>query len=130
MTPSSSTGSMARGMGRPRDKHNSRSSLLLLVGLVLLALVIISQLGENGFVSWLKLRHNVRTLEAETTRLEIDNKSLAGRIDAVTNDQATLEKIAREKFNMKRPNEEVLMVLPPVEGTDSAHNPGSKSPNR
>ncbi len=113
-TSSFSGKSMAHSPGRPGGRRGSHSPLLLLLGLFLLALVVISQLGENGIVSWWKLRAEVADLQAETTGLQERNRELEARIDALLTDPATLEKIAREQFNMQRPDEEVLMILPPA----------------
>jgi len=104
---------MALAADRARNRRSSRASLLFCAGLFLLALVVISQLGENGLVSWLRLRSQVAELSVETDGLEAANADLQERIDAVLNDPATLERIAREKHNMKRPGEEVLVILPP-----------------
>ncbi len=127
-TPQSRT--MAHSPARAADKRNFRSSLLFLLGLFLLGLVVISQLGENGFASWLNLQSKVQELEESTANLERQNQELEARIDAVTNDPATLEKIAREQLDMQRPDEEVLMVLPPAQTPGQGHKngPGNNLP--
>ncbi|PJA73507.1 hypothetical protein CO151_13410 [bacterium CG_4_9_14_3_um_filter_65_15] len=108
--------SMALAADRARNRRSSRASLLLCAGLFLLALVVISQLGENGLVSWLRLRSQVSELSRDTDELETANADLEGRIDAVLNDPQTLERLARERHNMKGPGEEVLMILLPGQG--------------
>ncbi len=39
-------------------------------------------------------------------------RELTARLEALQNDPVALEKLAREELNMRRPDEEVLMVLP------------------
>ena len=40
------------------------------------------------------------------------NRELTERLEALQNDPRELEKVAREEQNMRRQDEEVLMVLP------------------
>ncbi len=111
---------MAMAANRSRQRGGTRASLLFLAALFLLALVVISQLGENGLVSWLKLRREIRTLETETSALERGTAELERKIDAVLNDPLTLEHLARERCNMKAEGEEVLVILPPTAPDDGA----------
>jgi cell division protein FtsB len=90
----------------------ARHSLAILVGGGLLLMLILSQLGENGVVSWFHLVGREKQLRAEVAALEQENRELAERLGALQNDPAALEKLAREQLNMRRPGEEVLMVLP------------------
>ena len=98
--------------GRPAAGVLNRHSLSFLVGAGLLVLLVLSQLGENGIVAWLHLSQRHETLEADVARLEEENRLLRARLDALRTDPEALEKIAREKYNMRRDDEEVLMVLP------------------
>ena len=98
--------------GRPAVGVLNRHSLSLQVGVGLLVLLILSPLGENGIVAWSHLRQRHATLEADVARLERENRLLESRLEALENDPEALEKIAREKYNMRRDDEEVLMVLP------------------
>ena len=98
--------------GRPSVGVLNRHSLSLLIGAGLVVLLVLSQLGENGIVSWFNLRARHARLEEDVARLEEENRALKARLDALENDPFALEKLAREKFNMRREDEEVLMVLP------------------
>jgi cell division protein FtsB len=112
-SPAKPTAAGARFVrGRPAAGVLNRHSLSLLVGAGLLALLVLSQLGENGVVAWLNLSQRHATLEADVARLEEENRLLRARLDALRSDPEALEKIAREKYNMRRDDEEVLMVLP------------------
>jgi len=101
--------------GNPTGSVLARHSLAILVGAGLLMMLILSQLGENGIVSWFHLAGQEKQLREEVTVLEKQNRELSERLDALKNDPWALEKIAREEQNMHRPEEEVLMVLPPNE---------------
>jgi cell division protein FtsB len=90
----------------------ARHSLTILVGGGLLLMLTLSQLGENGIVSWFHLVSREKQLQEEVAALEQENRELTERLEALKNDPAALEKFAREELNMRRPDEEVLMVLP------------------
>ena len=99
--------------GRPAGTVLARHSLAILIGSGLLMMLILSQLGENGIVSWFRLVSRENQLREEVAALELQNRELTRRLEALKNDPAALEKIAREEQNMRRPEEEVLMVLTP-----------------
>jgi cell division protein FtsB len=98
--------------GRPSVGVLNRHSLSLVVGAGLLVLLVLSQLGENGIVSWFNLRARHTQLQEDVARLEEENEALRARLDALATDPEALEKIAREKYNMRREGEEVLIVIP------------------
>jgi len=91
----------------------ARNSLAILVGTGILMMLVLSQLGENGIISWFHLVGREKHLREEVADLEQQNLELTGSLEALENDPRALEKIAREEHNMKRSEEEVLMVLPP-----------------
>ena len=101
--------------GNPAGSVLARHSLAILVGAGLLMMLVLSQLGENGIVSWFHLVSREKQLREEVTALEQQNRELSERLEALENDPRALEKIAREEQNMHRPDEEVLMVLTPDE---------------
>ena len=99
--------------GNPSSGVFNRQSVTLLIGISLTVLLVLSQLGENGVVSWFKLRAAQKELRAEVAALEDENRALRERLDALQKDPWALEKLAREKYNMLGPGEEVLMVVSP-----------------
>lgn len=109
-TPSPAGDKFVRG--RPSVGVLNRHSLSLVIGAGLLVLLVLSQLGENGIVSWFGLRARHAQLEQDVARLEEENAALRARLDALATDPEALEKIAREKYNMRREGEEVLVVIP------------------
>jgi cell division protein FtsB len=100
-------------LGRPRIRGRAWRSLpwlSLVAAVVLLALPLF---GENGLAMYFKLRgerdqirHEVQVLQAEADSLEL-------AIDQLATDPAALERIAREEYNMRRPKEEVLLLVKP-----------------
>ena len=85
-------------------------------GLVALAVVIVllalSQFGEDGLATLLRLRSQEKELVNDVLVLEQENHDLEDKIDGLANDPSVLEAIAREDHNMQKKQEEVLMVLP------------------
>jgi cell division protein FtsB len=71
------------------------------------------QFGENGIFALFHLQAHEARLRQEVVALEADNTELAGQIGALATDPAALEKLAREKHNMRRPDEAVLTVSTP-----------------
>ena len=98
--------------GRPSVGVLNRHYLSWVIGAGLLVLLVLSQLGENGIVSWFNLRARHAQLEEDVERLEQENEELRARLDALATNPEALEKIAREKYNMRREGEEVLVVIP------------------
>ena len=98
----------------PRKSIARRTAYL--VGVLLTAAVVsVPLLGENGVAAWLKLNSRQKKLAREVAELERSQAELEARLDALRNDPATLEKVAREEINMRGKDEEVILVLPESE---------------
>lgn len=80
--------------------------ILFLIGVVFLFF------NESGIFKYLKLNSEVKSLKEQIKDLESDNKNLESEIDSLRNKvPAKIEKIAREKYNMKRPNEKSIEII-------------------
>jgi len=84
--------------------------LTLVTAVVLLALPLF---GENGLAMYFKLRGERDGIRREVQVLQAEADSLAQAIELLATDPAALERIAREEFNMRRPQEEVLLLVKP-----------------
>jgi len=60
-----------------------------------------------GIVSYMSKRSELKRAEAETISLQEANKELQAEIDRLLSDPVYLEQLAREKYNMLKPNERV-----------------------
>jgi cell division protein FtsB len=68
--------------------------------------------GDNGlFRIWDRSRQIAAT-RAQIAALEDGNARLLEEMDLLRNDLKTIERIARERYGMVRPNESVYMVYP------------------
>ena len=90
----------------------ARRTCSWLVGLVLLALVLFSVLSENGLGEYLRLRRQHDRLEQELQTLRTETAQIEERLEALRTDPFALEKLARERYNMRREGEEVLLLVP------------------
>ena len=98
--------------GGPQKGLPAGRLLFIVAGLGLVALAILVQFGESGIFSLWDLKAREAELSAEVTGLETANAELANQLEALDKDPAVLERIAREEHNMRREDEEVLLVLP------------------
>ena len=101
--------------GNPQGNSLARHSLFFLVGLGLVIVTALVQFGENGIFAFFDLQGREAELRQEVAELESQTQDLDLQPQALAEDPEALEKLAREKHNMRRPEEEVLMVLPPAE---------------
>ncbi|MHB8078121.1 MAG: FtsB family cell division protein [Candidatus Krumholzibacteriia bacterium] len=97
--------------GRPPGRASLRWPLLGLVALGLGLLTATTLLGDNGIATHRRLVRDRATVAAEVERLRAQRRELQTRIDALNTSPAALERIAREKYGMKRPGEEVIELI-------------------
>lgn len=95
---------------------------LWMAGIVVLAGVALVQFGESGVPAWRRLRAQDAELAREVDDLARQNDDLRRDLKSLYEDRETLERLAREKAGMKRPEEAVLKVLP-VAAKDDAGEP-------
>lgn len=80
-------------------------------GLVVLGGVLFGLLGgEYSTLDWWTLRRQVEREREAIARLEREVDSLAPLADALENDPAMQERVARERFGMIRPGEILYQV--------------------
>ena len=108
----------------PQRGDLARRSLVAVVVVAAAVFAVLAQLGENGIVTWWRLRGEAGRLERRVTELEARNAAMAGRLDELATDREALEALAREKYGMRRADEEVLTVLqPPADPEQDAEKP-------
>ncbi|MFT5314673.1 MAG: cell division protein FtsB [Candidatus Krumholzibacteriia bacterium] len=98
--------------GKPASTFFARRSLYVLVGLGMLGFVAAGQIGTNGIFAFFELQKREAELRQEVAELDTANYNLDKQLESLANDPEALEKLAREKHNMRREGEEVLHVLP------------------
>ncbi|MBE0564359.1 MAG: septum formation initiator family protein [Krumholzibacteria bacterium] len=99
----------ARGV--PQRGDLARRSLLALVVGAAAVFAVLAQFGENGIVTWWRLRGETARLEGQVADLERQNALVDARLAELAADPEAVEFLARERYGMRRPDEEVLTVL-------------------
>ena len=99
---------------RPGSRQRSWASLSWLTLVTALALLTLPFFTDGGLATYFKLRRDRDALRQEVQQLHAEADSLAQQIDQLEQDPAALERIARENFNMRKPGEEVLLLVKPA----------------
>lgn len=71
--------------------------------------VIIGFLDENSLVQRIKHRNEIHTLNSEIKRYKKQYEEDTEKLKELTTNPEALEKIAREKYLMKKPNEDIYV---------------------
>ena len=99
-----------------------RRHLLEILGLALLLLGIHDVFGAHGYLAMRRSEKQIQQLRGQIEKLNQENQSLAGQVNALKTDPKAIEKIAREDMGMARPGE-MIFKLPPPETTDKPAPP-------
>ena len=79
--------------------------------IILLILVQLFVFRDEGLYTLIKLKKEIREMEAHIDRLEMEKAELESERDRLLNDPDYLERIARERFRMAKPGEKVFHVV-------------------
>ncbi|MCD8260332.1 MAG: septum formation initiator family protein [Bacteroides sp.] len=71
--------------------------------------LIIGFLDENSLVRRAKYRHEINQLNSEIERYQKEYQKSTELLNELATNPEALEKIAREKYLMKKPNEDVFV---------------------
>lgn len=86
---------------------------------ILFSLLVVCIIGivyllfnENGIIKYLKLKSRLDSLKVQVSKVEDDNKKLHESIDSLrAKVPAKIERVAREKYNMKRKGEKAIKII-------------------
>lgn len=81
--------------------------------------VVILFLDKNDFFTQMERRKEARALEQSKQHYTIQIATERKEFEGLKNNPATIEKYAREKYYMKRDNEEVFLVSENYDATQS-----------
>jgi len=81
-------------------------------------------MGDRGTDAWKKAQSDSRALRAQVAELEAGNAAIQARIDDAEHNTFELEKDARERMGLVKPDEIVFLLPPPPPA------PSSRSPRR
>lgn len=72
--------------------------------------VVVLFLDKNDFITQLERRKELKNLQQSKIRYTSEITAERKELEALKNNPATLEKYAREKYLMKRDNEEIFII--------------------
>ncbi len=99
---------MARTSIKKRAKRILRSPRYLLITGILFVLTTTLLFANKGLWRHITLRHEVADRREQLAKLESDEASVDRRVALLRiEDASTIERIARERYNMKRPGETI-----------------------
>jgi cell division protein FtsB len=75
-------------------------------------LLYVCFLSDYDLFTTLKLRHQLHQMHNEHKHLASEIKVIRQELTELNSSQALLEKFAREKYLMKRDNEDVFVIVP------------------
>jgi len=93
--------------------------LIYLLSVLIVLLALITVVGERGVLHLSRLRGEKNRLDEQNFRLQKENEALRQRIYRIRNDNAYLEKLAREELNLVRPGEIVYRFSNPANRADN-----------
>ena len=91
-------------------KQSSKKDRLLtwLYLAILLFLVLFLFFNKYGLLKYFELKSEISAIEKEIQRSKNEIKELDTNIKSLESDESELEKVAREKFHMKKKNEKAF----------------------
>ena len=109
----------------------SWSRLLILFFVVFfLGMGVVSLFGNQGWLAYRRLETEAVTLRGEVSRLETQQQKLIRELDALRNDPAYIELLARQRLGLVKPGERVVQLPVPEAdpNTGSAEMRGEGQP--
>lgn len=86
-----------------------RRWLYIALGLVIAYVFVF---GDYGLYNYLRLLRVRNRIQKEVAELQREKERLTEDLERLRRDRAYLEKIAREKYRLGRPNEKIYVVRP------------------
>ncbi len=91
------------------NKKKSKKSILI-AGIVLVIISTFVLFSNYGLVNRLRLEQRKAELNEEITLRKKSQDSLRKAIERLENDSLEIERLAREKYGMKKPGEKVFII--------------------
>lgn len=103
-------------MQQQRQSFNRREQRVLarvVLAMLLLALLLLALMPGRSLYSYLRVQGKISAVAADNERLLQETAQLRHGVHRLQHDLKYLEQIAREKYNMLKPNEEVYYITVP-----------------
>jgi|SRR6266403_746682 len=99
---------------------------IYLFGSLIVMLSLVTVVGKHGALHLWQLRGEKDRLDEQNFRMQKENAILRDRVYRIRNDNAFLEKVAREELNLVRPGEVIYRF--PSQGKRGAPRQGINDP--
>lgn len=97
-----------RGSPEGRARRRRFVTWALFVGCAML--MVNAVIGENGYLASVRAKHTTDALQADITRLRIENQRLLDQARRLKSDPAALEEEARKDLGLIRPGETLVIL--------------------
>lgn len=81
-----------------------------ILGLAIFLLAIHDVFGSHGLLAMRRTQKQIQDLHGEIDRLNKENTSLSGEVQALRSDPKAVERIAREEMGLARPGEMIFKI--------------------
>ena len=93
-----------------KSKQKDIPLIRILFFIVFLSLIAYLIFNENGVIKYIRVKGELNKLNEEITKSEEQLKELDMEIDSLKYNMSKIERVARERYNMMLPNENVLKI--------------------
>lgn len=91
---------------------NKRKNIKYIFLAVFILAVLYVTFNEEGLLKMLKNDNELTNLQDSLKQVQMENAKLQSELDSLKKKvPAKIERVAREKYNMKRPNEQTIKVI-------------------
>ncbi len=91
-------------------KRKKKNYLRLIYFTILIISVLYLLFSNKGVIKYLKLKHEISNIDKQILNSQNEINKLKAEIDSLKHSDVKLEKLAREKYNMKKKNEESFKI--------------------
>jgi len=81
-----------------------------LIFLLVVAIASYFTFNQYGVLKYVELKSEQARIKSEIDKIENENNLLRRRIDSLNSVDYAIEKVAREKYNLKRKGEKVIKI--------------------
>lgn len=89
---------------------NTKRRNQILAGLLISIVIVVLFFSDYGLIKRLSLYFKHSKLEEKIETQTAVKDSLQKRIELLKNDSLLIERLAREKYGMKKPNETIILI--------------------
>ena len=97
-----------------RKLVNNRIKFVFIPVVIIIAGILFNA-ARVQYEVW-KTQEYIKKLEQKTSKLEQENASVLSLIESALNDPVKIEREARARLNLKKPDEEVVILIPQKDG--------------